>query len=403
MSNPSCVRWLQIGNQSARGTAASTLYHVDFQDEFYPVTDVSRIERNDLRYDGEFGNALIGPKSGSVSPTLFLRGGGTAAGDGTAMVNNFEMSQVLNSLFGAVGNLGTGVISGTSHDTDTIKLAATANWPVGQGILIDSDSTAGSRYEAREVKSVSTDTSVDLDRALQGAPANAAVAYASTSYKIDPDTVDRAALHLTVDVEGDGFRRQLIDCLPKCKLVVPSAGPCRLETELVCGDWTDLADANPTYAANYDNLGTPLMGNGSIFWLGATKTDLLECTIDFGLTPTPHTSVNGTNGMNGFHMIYEGATFTGKIYDDSDSTLAEMVSGTGITTYDIAIQIGGTGTSACSNCVYIRIPVLDIVRANRENVGGVDVISFTGKARRVASGTGVSSLTMHVFGFDTEA
>jgi len=202
----SAIRWLQVALQSGTTDTPGAFTYVDVQGDFNPNTDQGKVPVEVERDDGEITKPAMGAKSGGFPLTGLVRGKGAGAGNSTAAVGG-EFDALLDALCGAAGAHGTGLTSGADHDTDTIKLADTSGHPIGNGLLIDSDPTSGVRFEAREVIAISSNVSADLDRVLQGTPANSAVAYASTSWYIDAD--DSAHSHVYCKAEGEDWRRDV--------------------------------------------------------------------------------------------------------------------------------------------------------------------------------------------------
>lgn len=388
----SAIRWLQVGSQTGTTDTPGAFTFLCPQGEVLPRAVQGKVPVDLQRDDGEFAAPVLGAKSGGFSFTGLVRGKGVGAGyvsgAGVAAVGG-EFDALLDALCGAAGSHGTGyVISGTGSDSDTVALADTSGHPVGNGILVDVTSGAGTSYEAREVASVSTNTSVDVDRAFTAAPTGGETAYASTSWYVDADDSDHT--HLYFKLEGENWRRDFLGCAVKCSLVCPAGGLAQWQWEVLSNDWEDTAEQNPTYSSPTSAAALSVLG--SPFYWGAAKTELIECSLDLGLEPQPRTATEGANGANGYIYTYSGAKFSGKIYH-ADATLANMQSAS---TYDVAFQLGDTSASATpGNCLYVRIPALAVTEASIETYNGVDVIAFTGEAKRPSSGNG--SVRIHLF------
>lgn len=389
----SAIRWLQVGVQSGVTDTPGSFTFLDPQGDFFPEAVQGKTPVDTQRDDGEFSAPVLGPKSGGFSFTGLVRGKGVGAGyvsgAGVAAVGG-EYDALFDALFGVAGSHGTGyVISGTGSDTDTVALADTSGHPVGNGILVDTGAGAVTRYEAREVTAITTNTSADLDRALQAAPTGAETAYASTSWYADAD--NSAHNHLYFKAEGENWRRDFLGCALKLSLVCPAGGPALWQWQVMCDDWDDVAEANPTYSSPTSAAALHVLG--SPFWWGSTKTELIECQIDFGFEPEPRAATEGVNGAVGWIYRYTGARFSGKMYH-VDATMAGMQSSS---TYDIAFQLGDmTASTTPGNCLYTRIPAFSPDGDPKfEKHAGIDVISFSGLATRPSAGNG--SLRMHLF------
>jgi len=345
---------MQVALQSGTTDTPGAFTHIDVQGDFNPNTDQGKVPVEVERDDGEITKPAMGAKSGGFPLTGLVRGKGAGAGNSTAAVGG-EFDALLDALCGAAGAHGTGLTSGADHDTDTIKLADTGGHPIGNGLLIDSDPTSGVRYE---------------------------------SWYLDAD--DSAHSHVYCKAEGEDWRRDLLGCGVKASLVCPAGGLAQWQWEILANDWEDEAEENPTYSAP-TSVGA-LSVLGSPFYIGATKTELIECTIDFGMDPQPRTATDGANGQNGWIYNYGGAKANFKIYWN-DTTMGTFQ---GDNVVDIAFQLGDTSASATpGNCLYTRIPALSVTEAKMVKHNGIDAIAFSGIATRPSSGTG--SVRIHLF------
>jgi len=388
----SALRWLQVGTQTGTTDVPAEYVFINPQGDVAPTANQGKVPVDIQRSDGEITAPVLGAKSGGFSFTGLVRGKGSGAGvvsgAGVAAVGG-EFDKLFDALFGAAGSHGTGTTSGTTHDTDTIKMADTSGHPAGNGLLIDSDPTAATRYEAREVISISTNTSVELDRVLQGTPANATVAYASTSWYADADDSDHS--HLRFLMEGESWARDFLGCAVKLTLNCPAGGLAQWQWEVMANDWEDIADGSLTYSSPTSAAALSVLG--SPFYIGATKTELIECSLDFGFEPQPRLATEGANGQNGWIYNYTGAKFNFKVYHN-DTTMNTLQSAS---TVDLAFQLGDMSSSSTpGNCLYTRIPAFACDgNPQIETFNGVDAISVSGIATRPSSGTG--SLRMHLF------
>lgn len=382
------MRWLQVGTQTGTTDTPGAFTFIDAQNQpIIPETSQGKLDVTLQNSDGEKTASCLGAKTGSINITTLVRSNGTAAGDGdTAAVT--EVKTLMDAAMGFTGQAGVGDTAGSSNTTSSIKLAdtslffdGTASTQAASGIMMDVGSSV---YEAREVATVNTDTDIVPDRVFSAAPANSAVIYAATSWYLDADNT--AHSHLYFKTEGENWRRDLLGCATTLKLNLSPASLATFEWGVVANNWTDTAEENPTYSAPSSACGLAVLG--SPFYIGATKTEFIEGSIDFGLAPQKRTATEGAQGANGFIYTYAGATFSGKIYHN-DTTLATMQSAT---TIDIAFQLG----TSPANAWYFRIPALDVKDAKIVEYNGVDVIEFSGVATRPSAGKG--SVRVHCFG-----
>jgi len=392
-------RHLRVAKQSGTTDTPGTLLSVENAGEaIYPTCKQVKIPVETQRTDGESAMAVLGEKAGGFPFTSFLRGGGTAAGAAQQCLNAGELDPFLDCLFSGTPIHSTGKATTTGNSTTVLKFASGADtaFPVGSALCIDSDGTSGLRYEMREVVTA-TATDITLDRPLQGAPADAAVAFGCSSFCVNP--TDHEHEHLFASLEGDSWRRDAFGCGLVLKIAIADKGLALGSWDVMANDWSDVAEANPTYAAQYDTGAIQLCWPGSIFWYGDAKTELISGNLEIGLVPVPRVATEGVNGQNGCIYTYAGAKFSGKMYAVAGSEA--LVTGLqGLNSYDLAMQIGNPlATTTNGNAIYWRIPAFeDNGEAHYEQMSGVETVVFSGRALRPAAGTG--SLRFHVAGYN---
>jgi hypothetical protein len=394
-------RWVYLGHTSTVAGTPSTWKFVDAQNQpVLPSADVAKLPIHVQNQDGEITAPVVGPKSGTVDIQTLVRGDGTAGGDTIVATAPSEIGALMRSATGSAGTASTGRVS-TTANTDTVINVANTTGLHGSGqttqcpsgvAIYDSDATFG--WNLREVQTVVTDTSVTLDRALSFTPADGRSLFAAYSWFIDADKASHD--YIRAHVEGENWKRDMIGCATTFKMNFPSGGLATIDWVLSANDWADISDTpDSTYIA--PTTQTPLICQDMRFWLGNALSglgalELIEGSLDSGLSVAPRTAMNGANGQNGWITTYNGATFSGKVYHE-DFLLDTMQGGA---TFDMALEICRRGLlETQGNALYIRIPALSITEAKIESYNGVDVIAFTGTATRPAAGPG--SVRIHMW------
>jgi len=388
----SAVRWLQLDTAATPDASPSSHVFVDSQNAFAPDAAQTKIPVMGQTDDGELSAPVLGPKSGGLTFQARLRGRGTIAADGDTAAIPDDLDKLLEVATGFASQNGVGDVSGASHSTTVLALTDTslffdgksgATMASGVGVI------GGGKYELREVETVTTDTSLTLDRAVLGAPADSAVLHAASSFYIDADAAEHAYAYFRA--EGENWRRDFDGCAVLLKINAPPAGLATIDFTVQANDWTDTAEENPTYAT--PGGAAELVVMGSPFYIGSTKTQLISFSLDAGLTVAPRTATQGVNGQYGWLYSNTGAKVSGMIYH-TDATLASMQA---VGTLDLSMQLGDDASAkAFESGAYIRMPAVAVEDAKIVSHNGVDAIEWSGTCTRPASGKG--SVRLHIFG-----
>ena len=387
----SSVGWLQIGSTSVAATAPGGYVHTDWQGEAIPVCTQNKIDVTTERDDGEMPAPQLGVKSGSIAFDVLIRGKGADQTAGATSDPPEDLEAIFDCVFGSAADHNAAVATGSSNAVDSLKFADTSGLAVGDGILIDSDGTSGIRYEAREIASIVANTSAAPDRAFTGAPANSALCHLSSNWAIDADNHNHS--YLWVDREGEDWRRLMKGGAVSMTLGGDAGGLLKASVSVQFDDWSAETEAGPTYAATTTEPG--LLVAGAPFWIGATKYEVANFSLDCGVSYQPRVASEGTNGQNGWLAQYAGATMTVQLYHENltDAVLQAMQTAV---TYDIGVQFGSpTSTATPGSCLYIRMPAASAVDPQIGTFNGVDVVNVTFKACRPTAG---ASLRFHLFG-----
>jgi len=404
MADSSAIRYLQIAKQDAGVTEVpgSTEFNfVDFQgDPIYADSAPNKVEVQLQRDDGEMAEAVEGQRTGGINFTTLIRGTGDGASDEVSS-DPAELSVLMDVACGFDGQLGTGTVcDGTTQAVGQLDVEAGDGAQFKDGTsgtdcpsaLIVNSSQSIAQWEAREVTGVSTDA-LTLDRDLQGVPAAAAPVYAATSWYIDADNPEHDTVY--ADIEGTAFRDILLGCGANFTINMDPTTPlAQIEWALMAND-IDYDDslATPTYSAPTSAGGIPV--KNCPFWWGSTKTTLRSLSIASGLDLKPKKSTEGAQGNAGWLYEYSGAKISGELY--YDHTIFKNAQGSTADTVDVAVQIGPTSASDTDgNCLYVRIPNMQLMGMVKASADGVDVMQFEGVARRPSAGNG--SIRFHLFG-----
>jgi hypothetical protein len=327
-------------------------------------------EKNTLRGDNEMNPRVNGPKE--VPFSFSLLGQGVSAADGTLILaaEQENLKELFDIAFGIDGVMGGNASDVASDSEATPSITATA------GI---SGFEAGSGSESAQVL------------------------YGSMSWEVDGDSHDD--VHGYFDIEGENFRREIHGAMCETLTInIPSnGGQVTCDFAFRGSDWSDTAEANPTYSA--PAIGSDIIALNSPFYMGdggTTYADDTEWFVD-SLTVTitnelqPRTTPSGANGFAGYHVAKRTVTMAGNIYlgaltsDGTDALLALL--NTSTQTMDVGMQVGsGPGAS-----MYVRAPALDM-DASITTINGMDAIAFTGVCRRSPNHTTVpGAFRLHLF------
>jgi len=374
---------------------AVTTYFVEPQTDPEITTDVQKLERDLVRGDNEEYNLEVGPKDTAINLTLEVRGAKTAGGAGgsgdgvtAAYATNTQIGSLLDVVCGVAG---TNAAGDTTDGSDagsgtTVTMDGSSALGANQAILVKG--TTSTKYEAREVISASS-ADVTVCRALTnddgGADTalEAMVAYAASSWYLDADNANHT--HAWFDVEGSNWRRKLFGCMGNCTFEFPSGGIATASFNFTGTDWSDVAEANPTFSEQ--RAYNPVVCIDSPFHIGATRYDLLECSVDFGIQTQPKQSFDGANGFEGYAVTRKQPVITAKLYY-SDTLMNTLQAGTA---QDVLAQFGRDAGSA----IAFRMPAGAPRNAKRSITNGLETIDVEFVGSRPSAGDG--ALRIHLF------
>jgi hypothetical protein len=408
MTALSRVRILRMGLHSSASDFSSTPGTLVFPEPMAGILDKTsqvKIERELTRGDGEPYSRTIGAKNLDALSDMTLRlkglgaGGAGAAEEADRLAEAQVIARILDAVLGAGAN-GTGATSADPAGTGTtLNLTSGTAQVAGRGLLVKG-ATSGA-YVAREIVSKSTDA-MTLDRGLTtpaGAAENPAVdevVYASATWYAQPKLADHT--HLYFDIEGDqaDSRRQLFGVMPGgVSFAFPNGGKAEVSlTGLRCTDWAAGAKASPTFAPPTE--GNEITCISSPIWLGADQYDLINASLDLGLTVAPRETQTGPQGVAGYAVIDVRPRLTGSIRlgalagEAAQALLQAMQAGN---TYDVGVQFGRNPGA----CVYMRWPAGNF-DAELVDLGGQEAIQFTLHPSRSANHANVpGAFRIHFF------
>lgn len=381
-------RLVQVGSSTSATTAPVAYVFTDPQGDVTPVTEQTKLDVDLQRDDGEITAGILGPKAGNLPLTLLLRGKGGDQADGEASDPPEDLESILDVVMGVDADKGSSDTTGAGNTVTLLKFAATANWAVGDGIMVDSDATAGTRYECRPITSLDTDTSITVGTDLTGAPADSALVHSSAAWHLDADATELN--YLWTKTEGENWMREHKGCGVTASLSAPPGGIATLSLDCIANDWTDTAEENPSYSAVTAEPALTVMG-APFYWNDAL-TELISFELDFGVGWSPRTATSGENGQNGWVRAYSGGSLSATIYHTEAIENAMQLAAT----YECMFQLGPVDSAATpGSAAMIYMPAMDVKSVNRVIHNGVDAIQFTALATRPAVG---SSLSVHVYG-----
>lgn len=329
----------------------------------------TRIDRMHSRLDGRRLPHAWGAKD--LAPfTVEQEFRGVSGNTGASMTFQTAMEQgyILDSLFGADAAASTGATTPTvssSWSGTTVTLAGGAA-SIANGDMIALQANDGT-YQVREVVSGGASITLTVDRAMTGTPQTSSTVYRLARWNHSASTT--AHKHGYFRAEFESHRTDFFGCAPSSfEIDFVDGSPLVFRHTWMPNDWSDVAEANPSYTA--PTAGGLITGN-LIFSIGSTAFLLRDAklTVDNGIVQRKTGS--GPNGVQGGvaadkrQVLLTGSLYLGdnalslnEIVDDSgtpalgiftgDSAVAGDLAGT----YDLAIQAG----TAIGQICYLRIP-----------------------------------------------
>ena len=360
------------------------------------------IERDLMAADGGRYPAIVGVQD--LSPitlkTMFRGVNSNTGGAVSDWEAKMEQGYMLASFFGAVGDP-------TASAAPTISGVASTTLTVSSNVLADKDiilipcSAATGTAEIRQVVSGGGTTSPVVDRTLQGTFTNGGTVVRLARYQVDTSITQHAPSYIEGEwVDAADIGRAYFGCVPESlELDFPSGDMVSMQTVWQPNSWTDLAAANPTYAA--PTTGSAIVVADARFMIANAEFLLENAKLSIKHTLRYRAATTGQNGrlgavirrkhdivLSGRMFVGDNASSLGEVQDDSGtptlSALLEDASTVGglRTTRDISLQVG----TVAGSCMYLRIPAADF-RGQVSSVDGVTMYDFTAIATRPASGS----------------
>ena len=349
----------------------------------------SPIERDLYAVDGREHVHAWGAKDvGGIDLPLEFRGANSNSGGAVAdWEAKLEQGALLASLFGAVA-------TATANAATTCSGTAGATLTVVDGTDIPNLAmilfTTSTGIFVRQVVSGGGTTTLTLDRAASGTASGTVIRLGV--YAMAPSVTHHR--HLYVSAEGESWRRDYFGLAPsRMVLRVPDTGLVEFDSSWMPTDWSDVAEANPSFSA--PTAGNPIVNAGGAFYIGETMYVLKSAvvTMDNGVVMRGGTASNAPNGVVGGvcarkSMVIEGELYVGnndlslhEIEDDAGTPALGAVTGDADsasdvpTTYDVSLQLG----TEAGACAYLRLPAAAF-RGSVQDSGGLPVVRFTARA-----------------------
>lgn len=374
--------------------------------------DTERNERDLERGDnGDYASAVGVKMLDEIVVDILARGSSGNTGGAVAALTATEIGILFEAIFGAASVDAAGAATTVTGDTGASKLLAVTsdtNLADGGGVLFN----VGSDYIAREQVSKAANV-LTLDRTwVDGAPGSDNVPYKSCHWLVDPTI--RQHKHIGIRGVGSNWERTYLGCGIQSVTISGEEGkPVKISTKWKPTDWSD-TNVGPSFSA--PTAGDYVVSTNSRLFIGDESFMFKKWSIELGYVVRPRETSSGPNAMNGYLVTRKSPSFKGTCYfgtggagptnfgeiaDSSGNISLNKIqgltnsAGTAITpgkvasTYDCALQIG----NAPGACMYFRIPATEL-SGKMENDNGVEVIAFTGKARRPATG---SMMRVHVY------
>lgn len=394
------VRLLKTGkhaNAQDISNDPATTYFLEPRNGFSITTDQDTVDRDLVRGDNENFASVNGAKATGITFDLEARGLQGGAGDGIAAnyATNSQVGTLLDCIAGANGNNDTGQATAAAGSSGTTVEVDDTTATNGNAILVaGADSGV---LQAREVSSGGGTTTLTIPRslvddtgttpALEDAAASSTV-YASSSWFLAAENCNH--IHAWFHCDGDSFERKFFGCMSNAKMTIDPGGLCLWNFEFQGTNWTDVT-GGLTYAAH--NAGEPTLGLDVKFMIGDSLTspegrwDLIEGSVDFGMSMSPKASLDADNGLAGFKVLGFDPTITAKFYYNEDLFNGLQQA----TTRDISLQVG----QQAGSCYLFRMPNADAREVKHTVTDGIETIDCVFHATRPTAGNG--SLRVHMF------
>lgn len=367
-------------------TVPSALLSVDAAD-FRPTHDYERLRSDSQRGDGKMRESRKGKVTAEIpSLKVPLRGcksGG--AGDGVssgAGVNNKIADVVLQAAFGQVASASSGETSDASDAGMGAVVTADASSSFTAGDCLVVKSTAGNRWNARQVVSVAT-ADVTVDRALLNDGAADTAKEGEVIYAMDvyaPAWAVSKHKHLGVKYsKDDGSVEAFWGCLPSSlELDFPAGGDATATLAGLGFTEHNRDESAGSYAAVAE--GEEVVVFDSPFFVGALEYFASGVKVSVALATSPRPANGSRNGNAGFVVSEKAVKVTAKILVGSLSreaaeTLVETWRGAA---QDVGMQHGDTP----GGISYMRVAAANTVSAKTSVENGQRIITWVFEVTR---------------------
>lgn len=308
-----------------------------------------------------------------------------------------EQGQQLAAVFGAVG---VATASAAPLMTDMVSTTLTASSTVladGNMVLLETTEDA----EVRQITAGGGTSSLTVDRALRGTFTDNSTIIRLGVYSLDTSVTSHLPAYIDNEFADAGdIHRAALGCMAESlELNFPTAGLVEMTTVWHPNSWSDVAAANPTYAA--PTRGTPIVVANSHLMIGANAFLVEEAKLSIKNQLRFRAATAGTNGRQGAVIVKKhDAMFTCRAFiGDNASSIGELVDDSGTPSLDALLEESTTAGSlktardilfqcgtAAGGVMAIRIPVAQ-VNAKTVVVDGLLMAELTFIPTRPSSGS----------------
>jgi hypothetical protein len=251
-------------------------------------------DRNVMSGDRVKRNFRLSKRDVSASVPLEFKAGDT---EGVAP----KWTEMLEAMGMSVDTMTSSVTSGASHTTSVINVSDTSEFSVNQIVMIKE---AGD-YHVSPIKSIVTDTSIELLVPMASAPADSVVIAKATNFQFDK-TVNQT-LSLTKIYEGDETELRATGCRTTEMALsnfITGEYP-QLAFSLVGLNFSDILNSS-AFSPSYDESEPPLILGAKAYKDGSEEL----CLNEIGLSITNNVSIKTCTGNENGNVSSRG---TGKL------------------------------------------------------------------------------------------
>lgn len=291
--------------------------------------------------------------------------------------NTCEIDALLTACFGSVAaGTGSTTLTGGDSTTTNLHVASSANFTVGNGIMVSLDATTNSGvYEVAWISAIVDANNITIEPALSSAvtltTANNVKEMRTHQIKLPPGAVNSVTLEVWHNADsGAGQADKLVGCRGNVKFDSPGAGEIpKMMFDFAAWSWSQVTDGTrptPTY-----DTATPKPGLSSKFKLGGVLTNIISAGWDLGAVVARKLSQNATLGVYGTPHTNYTPNGSFRVHE-AHSSNAHFTAWQAGTTTTLSQQIGSSlfGTVAW----YVpRAQRREVARSDDKGIGANDI------------------------------